>query len=476
MSKSKSPSKKDGIETLRLLKRHLHKGVTIRALAVESGLSERTLYRDLATLKKAGASALVRTVRSDKGKRRKVSEEVQKAIEGLCLRADKPPVAWVHREVAEICRAMKLSVPSYMVVLDIYRQLDKRLKVLAHEGDAAYEQEYDPLLRREADHPNDMWQCDHKELKIWAVDPHTGKTGKVFITAIIDDFSRVVPGYLLAVGKPNSMRIAAALRQGIWTKQDKDWPVAGIPDIFYSDHGADFVSTHIEQVAGDLHMQLVNTIVYKPRGRGKIERLFRTIIQKFYPSYKRNSRDSPVQLSDLDSAFQQWLQEYHNTKHKEIKSTPLQKWHSEQFLPRLPDSIEALDLMLMKVAKEHKMFRDGIHLFNRRYSHELLTESIGQRFDVRYDPRDFSIIWVFGSSGQFLCKATAQGIHPTKQEVETVMSNRQRVKKRLKLEVKDKQSAGEEFIGSGGSDNTVQIKKEPPKKTVRLRLHFYERN
>ncbi|HEY9680655.1 MAG TPA: HTH domain-containing protein [Oculatellaceae cyanobacterium] len=70
MSKSKSPSKKDGIETLRLLKRHLHKGVTIRALAVESGLSERTLYRDLATLKKAGASALVRTVRSDKGKRR----------------------------------------------------------------------------------------------------------------------------------------------------------------------------------------------------------------------------------------------------------------------------------------------------------------------------------------------------------------------------------------------------------------------
>lgn len=223
-------------------------------------------------------------------------------------------------------------------------------------------------------------------------------------------------------------------------------------------------------------MQLVNTIVYKPRGRGKIERLFRTIIQKFYPSYKKSSRNNPVQLSDLDLAFQEWLQKYHNTKHKEIKSTPLQKWHSEQFLPRLPESIEALDLMLMKVAKEHKMFRDGIHLFNRRYSHEMLTESIGQNFDVRYDPRDFSTIWVFGSSGKFLCKATAQGIHPTKQEIETVMSNRQRVKKRLKLEVKDKQSAGEEFIGSNSNDKIVQIKKEPPKNTMRLRLHFYERN
>lgn len=117
-------------------------------------------------------------MRTDKGKRRKLTEEVQKAIEGLCLRADKPPVAWVHREISEICREKKLPVPSYTVVLDIYHQLDRRLKVLAHEGDAAYEQEFDPLLRREADHANHMWQCDHKELKIWGVDPLTGRTGK----------------------------------------------------------------------------------------------------------------------------------------------------------------------------------------------------------------------------------------------------------------------------------------------------------
>lgn len=183
---------------------------------------------------------------------------------------------------------------------------------------------------------------------------------KVWITAIIDDFSRVVPGYLLGVGKPNSMRIAAALRLGIWTKQDKDWPVAGIPDIFYSDHGPDFVSTHIEQVAGDLHMQLVNTIVYKPKGRGKIERLFRTIIQMFCPSYKKSGRNNPVQVADLDTAFQKWLLKYHNKIHSEIKMTPLDKWRGDDFLPRLPDSIESLDLMLMKISKQNQMFRDAI--------------------------------------------------------------------------------------------------------------------
>ncbi len=150
MTKSNSSSK-DALTTLRLLKRHIHKGVTIKALAAESGYSERTLYRDLAALQKAGFSGLVRDARSDKGKRRKVSAEVQKAVEGLCLRGDKPPVAWVHREVAEICREKNLPAPCYTVVLDIYHQLDRRLKVLAHDGDAAYEQEFDPLLRREAE-------------------------------------------------------------------------------------------------------------------------------------------------------------------------------------------------------------------------------------------------------------------------------------------------------------------------------------
>jgi putative transposase len=368
----------------------------------------------------------------------------------------------------------ELPAPSYTVVLDIFHQLDRRLKVLAHEGDAAYEQEFDPLLRREADHPNDMWQCDHKELKIWAVDPITGRTGKVWITAIIDDFSRVVPGYLLGVGKPNSMRIAAALQQGIWTKEDKEWPVCGIPDIFYSDQGPDFLSTHIEQVAGDLHMQLVNTIVYKPRGRGKIERLFRTIIQMFCPSYKKSAQNNPVQMDDLDAAFQKWLRKYHNRKHSEINMTPLQKWLRNSFLPRLPDSIEALNLILMK-AKQSKMFRDGIHFSKQRYSHDLLSESVGQQFEVRYDPRDRSRIWVFGSGGKFICQATAQGIHPNEKDIETVMSNRQRVKKRLKLDVKDRQFAGEKFLDENSAKQDTSTKKQAPKKTVRLRKHFHER-
>jgi len=252
--------------------------------------------------------------------------------------------------------------------------------------------------------------------------------------------------------------------------------VAGCPDVFYSDQGADFTSTHIEQIAGDLHMQLVNTIPYKPKGRGKIERLFRTINQMFCPKYNAADKRNPLSLADLDTDFQKWLHGYHNRKHSEIGMTPLSKWLGDNFLPRMPETLEALDLMLLKVEKPHKMFRDGIHLFKRRYSHESLTESVGLKFDVRYDPRDLSSIWIYGTESKFICRATTQGIHPSEQEIKTTISNRQRVKKRLKLEVKGKRSASEDFLQAFNREQVPKSNEESAKKKVRLRKHFHERN
>jgi putative transposase len=478
MSKSKgTPTNGDALSIFRLLKRHFDKGVPIRTLAFESGVSERTLYRAIRSFREDGLNGLKRSGRSDKGQRRKIPEEVRTAIEGLCLKTNKPTIAWVQRQVAEVCREKQLPIPSYSVVLDIYHKLDQRLKVLAHEGDAAYEQEFDPLLRREAERPNEMWQCDHKDLKIWAVD-RSGRIGKVWITAILDDFSRVVPGYLLAVGAPNSMRISATLRQGIWIKEDDSFPVAGIPEVFYSDQGPDFTSTHIEQVAADLGMQLVNTIVFKPRGRGKIERFFRTLVQMFCPD-QVSSKEKPKPLEEVQKDFQSWLDKYHNRVHTEIETTPLEKWCLIGFLPRLPESLDALDLMLMKVEGRRKMHRDGLRVFCQRYTHELLTESIGQEFDIRYDPRDLASIWVYGSGGALVCKADTAGIHPTRKETGELIEKRQSTKKRLKKELAEKVTAAAGFVTKASppaANNPNQNSNSVVPTTKRLRKHFHERN
>ncbi len=191
----------------------------------------------------------------------------------------------------------------------------------------------------------------------------------------------------------------------------------------------------------------------------------------------KTTKDKPKPLTEIESDFKVWLDDYHHRRHSEIKMTPFEKWSRGKHLPRLPDSLEALDLMLMKASQPRTMHRDGIRLDNSRYSHELLTESIGEEFDIRYDPRDLQHIWVYGlGSGSLICKADFMGLHPSKQQIEETIARRQRVKKRLKKDMNNKREAAETFMSSPdtGTDRPSPTdEKQQPKRM--LRKHFHER-
>ena len=91
------------------------------------------------------------------------------------------------------------------------------------------------------------------------------------MTIILDDYSRAIAGYALSFSDPSAIQTALALRQAIWRKGRPGWQVCGIPGILYSDHGSDFTSRHLEQIAADLKIRLIHSMVGRPRGRGKID-------------------------------------------------------------------------------------------------------------------------------------------------------------------------------------------------------------
>ncbi len=66
-----------------------------------------------------------------------------------------------------------------------------------------------------------------------------------------------------------ALTTALTLRLAIWRKEDPRWSACGIPSVFYTDHGSDFTSKHLEQVAADRRMELVFSEKGEPRGRGK---------------------------------------------------------------------------------------------------------------------------------------------------------------------------------------------------------------
>lgn len=158
---------------------------------------------------------------------------------------------------------------------------------LAHDGAVALRDTYELIYRRRAEHPNAMWQVDHTQLDILVL--HAGEPVRPWLTVVLDDHSRAVPGYTVGLGAPSALNTSLALRQAIWTKSDPSWPMCGLPDVLYVDHGSDFTSEHLTQVAADLKFQVVHSTVARPQGRGKIKRFFGTITTELLPELPGHS-------------------------------------------------------------------------------------------------------------------------------------------------------------------------------------------
>jgi putative transposase len=394
----------------RLLQPALEQGVPLARVATHHGLVLRTVQRWVTRYQAHGLAGLTRRTRADRGQSRHLRPELKHAIEGLALRTPAPSTAFVHRQVVDIATQHGWPIPSYLCVYKVIKQLDPGLVTLAHAGSKAYRTTFDLLYRREAEGPNDIWQADHTLVDLW-VQHDGGPPARPWLTVIMDDYSRAIAGFGVSFHAPSAMQTALVLRQAIWRKLLPQWHICGIPMTFYTDHGSDFTSHHLEQVSADLKMGLVFSEVGMPRGRGRIERFFRTINQMLLcslPGYTPAGVPTGKTLLTL-SAFEAHLQhflleQYHQRPHSETGVPPQARWAAGGFLPRLPESLDQLDLLLLTVAKSRKVRQDGIHFQGFCYLDTTLAAYVGEHVIIRYDPRDMAEIRVFHNH-RFLCRA-----------------------------------------------------------------------
>ena len=226
----------------------------------------------------------------------------------------------------------------------------------------------------------DRCQADHTQL-----DLHLVPDQRPWLTVILDDHSRCVAGYSLSLTAPSALHTSLALRQAIWRKPDAGWDICGIPDLLYVDHGSDFTSRHIEQVTAALGIQLVHSAVGRPRGRGKIERFFRTVNQLLIselPGYAPRSRPLTrpgLSLSELEERIRSFfVNQYNRRRHSQTNQAPQQRWNQGGFIPKQAETLETLDLLLATVAKPRVVHRDGIRFTGYRYVDTTLAGYIGE--------------------------------------------------------------------------------------------------
>jgi putative transposase len=452
LSELSDAQRDQALERYAALRPHVEHGVSLARAARAAGVPERTARRWLARFRSDGLAGLARAGRADRGTRRTPAELVE-LIEGLALRRPRPSIAHVHRQVTGVAAERGWNAPSYATTRAIIAALDRGLVALAHEGPAAYRDRFELALRREAAAPNAIWQADHTQLDVVVLDP-AGRPARPWLTVILDDFSRAVAGYAVYLDAPSALQTALALRHAIWRKDEPAWPVCGIPEVLYTDHGSDFTSRQLEQVAADLHLRLVFSTPGVPQGRGKIERFFGTVTTELLPTLPGflapnragASVDRPrLTLSELDAALARFVTAYHLRAHSETRLAPVERWSSGGWIPRLPDSLEQLDLLLLTVAQARIVHCDGIRFQGVRYLDLTLAAYVGEPVMIRYDPRDLGEIRVY-HGGRFLCRAISLELAGQTISLRDLQAARTARRRALRTQLRTRRSLADELL------------------------------
>jgi transposase InsO family protein len=294
--------------------------------------------------------------RCDQGKSRAMDEDTCLSLIELKLQT---PALTVPQLIEQMNRQNRTNPGIVLNNSTVYRFL--------HQQNLVHLPVKRPVDRRkfEAELPNDLWQSDVMHGPRINV---AGSMRKSYLIAVIDDHSRLITHGQFYLSEALASYLDAfeeALAQ------------RGLPRKLYVDNGAAFRSRHLEYICASLAIALIHSKPYKPQGRGKIERFFKTVRGQFLPGFKGQS------LNELNEAFDGWLTHvYHQRKHSATKQNPFERFTANlHCLRQAPDNLHDYfrKLALRKVNKDRTITLNG-HLY------EGPVPLIGKRVELLYHP------------------------------------------------------------------------------------------
>jgi putative transposase len=147
-----------------------------------------------------------------------------------------------------------------------------------------------------------------------------------------------------------------------------------------------------------------------------------------------------LKLAEFDRRFRVFLLDvYHRRENAETKTPPAERWEANGFLPRMPDSLEQLDLRLIQGAKARPVRADGIHFQSLRYISTTLAAYVGETVTLRIDPRDRAEIRVFHKD-KFLCRALCAELAGETVPLREILRARNGRRRELRSVLRDRQT------------------------------------
>lgn len=298
----------------------------------------------LLNYRKGGLDALKPALRRDKGVSRKIPEKVMAIVRQIIKDFPSFSASGIYRLLIK-----QGHIHSCDFCEGTLRECIRR-----HDMRESSEEKKD-RRKFEKENVNELWTADFMRGPYIKVG---GKKRKTHLCAIIDDHSRMIVGWGWYFYE-NCQALAITLKQAIATY--------GIPEIFYCDNGKVFRTNYLALVCARLGIALVHSQPYDSPSRGKVERFFRTVRQKFLAGIDASN----LSLSELNNIFAEWLdREYHKEIHSGINTRPIDKY--------LKNATE----IKIKTVSSHELDNSFLNIITRKVKNDATISINSKLYEV----------------------------------------------------------------------------------------------
>lgn len=328
-------------------------------------VTTRTIYRWLAAWRAGGFEALKPARRRDAGTPRTDAQIVELAA---ALRREAPARSAAHiAQIVATTRGVEVSARTLQRIF-ADRGLDR----------ARLEGRHHAFGRFEADACGQLWIADGWDGP--AVGELDGKHAQLF--SFLDDHSRLIAhgAFYADVGEWSFQR---CLREAIVRR--------GLPRAIYIDNGSAQISLQLKLICARLGIRIIHSKPYRPQGRGKKERHYRTVAEQFGVEIDITGVDT---LAQLNRYFAAWIeQSYHRRIHRSTGQAPLDRWMAGPAVLRPTPAPDVLREAFLWAATRTVTATRSVSLHGNIY--DVDPSLVGRRIELRYDPTDLTTISVW---------------------------------------------------------------------------------
>lgn len=304
---------------------------------------------------------------------------------------------------------------------------------------------------------NEVWLADHKLLDVAVVAPRAVRAQRLWMTAIIDGYSRRAVGASLST-TPNRGHVFSAL--GMAIRQ------CGLPETLVFDRGREFLATSVSEHAAALDYRAIPTAAYSPHLKGKIERLHQTLNRRFAaalgtvpaPAIDRRAKPliEPPAAPSMSFAIEQFfavLQEYNATPHSALGGRSPNETYQDDPTPERSVDPAVLRRFLL-ASSTRKVTEYGVKFQTRTYYAPELEGRRGETVEIRWAQDDLRALEIYRGR-RYWC--TANLVDPASpQQHQAVMAGRQEHAERRKADLRLARRQARERWKAIGADGHVQ--------------------